>query len=207
MVFRSIAAGLVLAFCISPPAAAQNWDSPTFFAPRSHDDVGLYLLKIEDFDDVGFAGIWRQSGNINLGLRAGRAAGDLGWLVGVELYGPLNVFGPASTVLASWMVGGGAVFDDFTLLRIPVGVSFGLDLGSGGVAITPYVHPRVAFDLFTEGEGRNEDTETEFNVDVDIGADIALGDSFVLRGGFTIGDLNNFGVGLAYRIPRRVVVR
>jgi hypothetical protein len=211
---RAFLAGLAaLAAASAAPAAAQSWESPTLFSPGAHDDIGLYAIKFEGTDDLGFHAIWRQSGNINLGVRAGIGPGEVDWLVGAEFYGPLRILGPDSPVLVSWIVGAGAMFlndrfdNSVTALRIPAGVSLGLNTGSSSVSIVPYVHPRVAFDLIAVSDGDEEDTDSEFNVDLDIGADVTLGDRFVLRAGFTLSESNTFGAGVAYRIPRRVVVR
>lgn len=209
---NAVMALLALAMCTGP-VAAQSWEHPTFFSPQAHDDIGLYLVQVDDVDDPGWVGIWRQSGNINLGVRAGLASGEFDWLVGAEFYGPLRLFGSESQLLVSWIVAAGAMFGETILeegvvaLRVPVGVSVGLNLGSGGIAIVPYVHPRVAFNLIAEGEGANERTDSDINLDVDLGADVTLSDRFVLRGGVTISEFTTFGAGVAYRIPRRVVVR
>lgn len=207
MRIRTVSLGLALAAACAYPAAAQSWEAPTFFAPRAHDDIGLYIVNMRHADDLGFVAIWRQSGNINLGVRAGLAPGPQDWLVGAEFYGPLAVLGPGSPLLLSWMVGAGATFNSVTHMRIPAGLSLGANLGSGTLAVLPYVHPRVAFDLTAVEVGDEEETETEFNVDVDLGVEILLGERFVLRGGVTLGDFTVFGAGLAYRIPRPVAVR
>lgn len=189
------------------PLSAQAWDSPSFFSPRPGEDIGLYVIDTQGPGDLGFAGIWRQEGNINLGVRAGLAGGDH-FSVGAEFYGPLDVLGPQSPILLSWIVGAGATFNDVTWLRIPLGVSIGMDIGtSGPIRILPYVHPRVAFDLLAFDTSAGEDTETELNVDVDLGADIGLGQRFVLRVGATIGDVDAIGVGVAFKMGRRLVVR
>jgi hypothetical protein len=189
------------------PLTAQAWDAPSFFSPRPGEDIGLYVIDAEGVDDLGFAAIWRQEGNINLGVRAGLAGGDF-FSVGAEFYGPLDVLGPQSPLLISWILGAGGTFNDATWLRIPLGVSIGLNLGSSSsIRIMPYVHPRVAFDLVAFDTPAGEETETEFNVDVDLGADIGLGQQFVLRFGATIGEWDAIGAGIAYRMGRRLVVR
>ena len=190
------------------PAAAQAWDTPSFFAPRAHDDIGVYLVNPDD-GDLGVAGIWRQSGNINLGVRGGFAGDFDVWQLGAELYGPLNL-STGTPLLLSWITGIGASFaDNVTGMRIPLGVSAGLELGEAGSGITivPYAHPRVVFDLVSVELGDEEETETEFDVELDLGADVQIGDRWIVRGGVSILDNTTFGVGVAYRIPRGVSVR
>jgi hypothetical protein len=200
-----VSAGLLMA--PAAPLAAQAWDAPSFFSPRPGEDIGLYVIDAERVDDLGFAGIWRQEGNINLGVRAGLAGGDL-FSVGAEFYGPLDILGPQSPLLVSWILGAGGTFNDATWLRIPLGASVGLNLGSSSsIRILPYVHPRVAFDLVAFDTPDGEETETDFSFDVDLGADIGLGQQFVLRFGATIGEWDAIGAGIAYKMGRRLVVR
>lgn len=203
------AAFIALGLAAASPAAGQ-WESPTFFSPRAGDDLGAYLV-FPDPGDLGIVGIWRQTGRIDLGVRAGFIdfGNDTGVLVGAELFGPVNLFGPGTPISAAWMSGIGATFDGVTWLRIPLGLSVGATLASsGGLSITPYVHPRVAFDLFAYDTGRDEEeTDSELNVDVDLGADLALGRSFILRFGATFGESDVIGIGLAWRMARGVVVR
>jgi hypothetical protein len=203
-----LAALLLVGF--AAPAAAQAWDTPSFFAPRPHDDVGAYLIKPEG-GDLGVVAIWRQSGNINLGVRGGIGgdSDDRVFMLGAELYGPVPLATTGLPILLAWNTGIGAGFNGVTSLRIPLGVSIGLDLGrESGLAITPYVHPRATFDLFViERANGEEDTETDFDVEVDIGADVQLGERWLLRAGFSLANVEVFGVGLAYRLPRAVAVR
>ena len=134
---RSGLIALMLGAAVTAPAAAQAWDNPSFFAPRAHDDVGLYLINPEG-GDLGFTAMWRQSGNINLGVRGG-IGGDSDnriWLLGAELYGPLNL-ATGMPLLFAWNTGVGASFGDgYTAMRIPLGVSVGIDLGQAGAGIS-----------------------------------------------------------------------
>lgn len=185
-------------------ASAQAWDAPTFFSPRQHDDLGVYVI-FPDGGDVGVEGIWRQSGNLNLGVRLGVV--DERVLLGAEFYNPIRL--SQSPVLLSWLLGFGATFgDNVTWLRVPFGVSLGANLGNpGGIHVTPYVHPRVALDVVAFDVGDEEQTDTDVNFDVDLGADVLLSPAWTLKVGATVGESDAFGVGLAYRLQRRVVVR
>lgn len=201
-----IASAALLTVVSSGSVSAQAWDSPTFFSPRPGEDIGVYAFKPKNVD-WGVSGIWRQEGNLNLGVRLGILE-DNTVLVGSEFYKPLNLSG--SSILVSYMLGAGAAFNgDYTNLRIPFGVSIGAELGQGsGMKILPYVHPRVAFDYATVDLGNGtEVSNTEFPFDVDIGADIALGTDWVIHAGGTLTHNTTFGVGLAYRMSRKLVVR
>lgn len=183
-------------------ASAQAWDAPTFFSPRQHDDIGVYVI-FPDGGDAGVEGIWRQSGNLNLGVRLGII--DEAVLLGAEFYNPIRISAPLQL---SWLLGVGATFgDNVTWLRVPFGVSVGGTLNAGNILITPYVHPRIALDVASIDTPAGEDTDTDVNFDVDLGADIDLSPQWVLRFGATVGQSDAFGLGLAYRLGRRVVVR
>jgi hypothetical protein len=202
---RILMAG-VFVMAMAAPAAGQHWESPTFFSPHLRADLGAYLVN-PDGGDLGAIGIWRQTAGINLGVRGGIGGrdNDRTVLVGAELFGPLSPEGMRGVELA-WITGIGASINGVTALRIPVGISIGTTLGSN-IQFTPYAHPRVALDVVTFERGDGEDeTDTEFNFDVDVGADVAFTPSIVLRVGATLGDRDVFGVGLGFRTGTRSAI-
>lgn len=203
LLLRLAAVGLLLPIGAGE-LRAQAWDAPSFFSPRPHDDLGLYAF-VPEHGELGAQAIWRQSGNINLGVRAGLGQDLI--LVGAEFYGPLRL--ASEPVLLAWQVGLGAGFNDLTLLRVPVGVSAGLDLaGQGLPQLTPYVFPRVALEVSAwQNPAGDEETSTDLGFALDIGADLVVTPELILRAGVTLADQNAFGVGIAYRTQRRVVVR
>src|SRR5262245_26150262 len=186
---KAVLGMLSLVAVMQAPAGAQLiwWDAPSYFSPRPMDDIGLYLNRTqgEDIDVNGLTAIWRQSGNINLGVRGGignlAEAGET-VLVGAELYGPLNsLLGDRGFDMA-WILGAGAVFGSaHTLFSVPIGVSFGMQLGTGGVQILPYVHPRVSLDITAVELDGEEITETGAAFALDLGADLNLGERLILR--------------------------
>lgn len=215
---NSVYAFAILIAVSAAPAAGQAWDSPSFFAPRPGEDIGVFVtLPEEEFGDVGVQAIWRQEGNLNLGVRGGFGghSGNRSILLGAEYYGNLPI-GGTYPINATWIVGVGAGFDDdITALRVPLGVSIGTYLGRGAMRIQPYVHPRVAFDLVAIDLGDEEQTETDFSFALDIGADLDLSPSWAVKAGYsfvwgpdfdTSFDFypNTFGAGIVYRMPRRV---
>ncbi|MBI4410560.1 MAG: hypothetical protein HY561_12680 [Gemmatimonadetes bacterium] len=203
---------VVLAVLLAPaPAAAQlgalaAWDAPSFLPPRPADELGGYLID-PPAGTWGLVGIWRQTGNLNLGVRGGildrEAADDLGVLLGAEVFGLLVPSGRDLPFDLGWSLGMGATFDGGTFLRIPAGVNAGLRLGSPGFVFVPYVHPRLALQVFS----LNDQTEVELGVTTDIGVDLHLGRSFLVRAGAALGDHDALGVGAAVRTGRRVVAR
>ena len=190
-----------------------SWDAPSFFSPHPMDDVGLYYTSVQRASTGnanGLTAIWRQSGNLNLGVRAGffdfnDVGGSL--LLGAELYGPLSGLFNSSTVEAAWTLGAGGLFGhEFTVGSVPLGLSLGLNLGSGNVHILPYAHPRAVLDIIAVGPSDNEETDTDFAFVLDLGADVNLGDRLIFRLGGSLIDREAFGAGLAIRWPRPVSV-
>jgi hypothetical protein len=204
-----LAMGLLLG-TVAGAAGQVHWDAPTFFSPRPAEDIGLYFWQPDlARSDWAAGAIWRQHGNLSLGVRGGYADGG-DWMLGAEFFGPINLLGPGTGLLTSWVLGFGATFDGVTQLRVPVGLSVGVNIGQpGGIQLLPYVHPRVALDLVAVDVGGREETDTEFNFAVDVGADAALGDAFVLRVGATVAGAGatTFGAGIGYRFTRRLIVR
>lgn len=200
---KTLFSALVLLVFVAP-VSAQGWDAPSFFSPRSYDALGLYVFA-PDNGDAGVQGIWRQSGNLNLGVRAG-IANDL-VLVGAEFYGPLQMV--SAPLRLAWNLGVGASFmDQVTHLRVPLGLSIGGTIGSSGaLRLTPYVHPRVALALTSFDVAGDERTDTDVDVDVDLGADLNLSPNLLVQFGATLGANDAFGVGVAWNMQRRVVVR
>jgi hypothetical protein len=214
----------VLLCATAQGAFAQRWDAPLFFSPGPVDDIGLYYLRTDRDTDLGDFGnanglklIWRQSGNLSLGVHVG--TGDLenigeSILVGAELHGPLSRIGAGTGLLANWSAGIGAAFGDlgndvdYIDFSVPVGVSVGMRLGSGGFGFTPFVHPRVSLDVVAVTVNDVEDTDTEVGFAADLGAEVNLGTRFLVRGAYTLGsDRDAFGIGLAYRTPRGISIR
>jgi hypothetical protein len=91
----------------------------------------------------------------------------------------------------------------FTLLRVPIGLTFGHRFQlEGNAAITPYAHPRVSLDLCNKecfGGGGSD-----VAIDLDVGGDLELGRQLSLRFAFLFpgGDLradNAFGLAISYK--------
>src|SRR5437868_1613911 len=92
--------------------AQAAFDGPQFFGPRSMDEVGLYYFKT-DFnlgrDPGGLKLIWRQSGNLHLGVQVGTAdLEDIGQaiLLGVELYQPIRSLSSSTGLMVNGVIGG-----------------------------------------------------------------------------------------------------
>jgi len=221
---RSLVLAIVAMPILAGAAQAQMWDAPQFFGPKPMDELGLYYFKTDEPNlnnpnPDGLKVIWRQTGNINLGVQAG--VGDLkdlgdAIMVGAEFYNPLHLGATLGNgFVMNWGLGAGATFGKhYADLSVPFGISAGLSLGSGSTSITPYVNPRVSFDLssFDNPFTGNEETDTDFGLAVELGAEVSLG-SFIVRGAYTTGRSDQmirrkgWGIGAALSMPRKVIAR
>lgn len=199
------------------PAAGQAWDAPSFMPSHPVDELGVFVLD-PPFSEVGLVGLWRQSGNLGLGVRAGildQEFDGTAFVVGSEFFAPLLRAAPGSPLEALLVLGAGATFADGILARIPLGVSVGAQLGDadGDVVFTPYVHPRVGLEILAD----DDDSVTEVAFMVDFGLDVQVTRSVTLRAAYTwvtggvddrfANGKNALGAGLAIRFGRPVQVR
>ena len=192
------------ALAVASGADAQIWDAPSFLPPRPGEDVGVYLTQPNNAD-YGIQGIWRQHGNLNLGVRVGYVDTGAGGAViaGAEAWGPLFSAGADLPVDVTWTLGAGGAFGDFTTVSVPVGVTIGRALVLSPLTFQVYGHPRLALVAVAVGDGTNVDLEGLF----DLGADLHINEDWKARLGFTLGGADSFGLGLAYRVGRGVAVR
>lgn len=179
--------GALLALAPAAKADAQVF-SPTFQAPYTSSDVGLYISDFED--QLGIEGILRRGmGAYDVGLRLGLVEGAL--LLGVDARNPLSIAGTAPLGIALTFGGQGAVGIS-NLFGAQAGLSIGHAFRFPELTVTPYVHPRV---VFLSGDPVNEG----LGVRADLGVDVALRPNYVLRLGANLGDGADWGIGLALR--------
>lgn len=191
------------ALAVATGTQAQVWDAPSFMPPRPGEDIGIYLSE-PDGADLVVQGIWRQRGNLNLGVRVGFADQATGgaFQAGAETWGEIMSVGPDFPVDVTWTLGAGATFGDFTLVSIPLGVTIGRTLTTA-LPLQVYAHPRLALVVASF----NNNTDTDLDGFFDLGADLHLGPDWKARLGVTLGGTDAYGLGLAYRFGRGVTVR
>lgn len=202
MKIRTLAMALAALLLASSARAQVAWDAPSFMPPRPGDDIGVYL---SDRGDFGIEGIWRQQGNLNLGLRLGYIDTTLDGIitVGAETW---DMLAPAGTMLpvdVGWTLGVGAAFNGGTTLGVPVGLTFGAPVVVGQLTLQPYLHPRLGVFVHSVAGDTQLDLEGLF----DLGVDAVLNENLKLRLGATFGGNDALGIGLAYRWTRGVTVR
>lgn len=209
-VLRAAAFAAAALCSLSAKAGAQAWNYPSFQPPEVVNRE--YNFAVADGGGAGTAFIfqWREglSPRSQLSLDAGLAdpeGGDTKFLLGGQF--AYQLVTATATVPFDLLLTAGAygAFVNGTLVRLPVGVSVGRRFPlEGGLAITPYVHPRMAIDICASCDtGDNSDVSLDF----DIGANFEFTPQFALRfsGLFTGADDrrwdNAFGLSLAWRPP------
>lgn len=206
-----VAACLALAALALSPAArvagAQSWFTPSFQPPA----VSTRDYTVAVSANAGTAALfqWREGldPNSHFGLEGGLVDGDgrggtkllLGGSYAYQLTRaraeqPLDLLFTAGAGLS--------VGDGPDVVRVPVGLSVGHRFPlEGGVAITPYVHPRLSLDLY--GGTGSDGEEVELSIDFDIGASVELTRQLALRASLVVSGANRsddvgFGLGLTY---------
>jgi hypothetical protein len=207
MNLRALAlAGLTLAgltLCLAAEAEAQ-WSAPAFLPPHPGDDIGIYLSSVGSF---GVQGVWRQHGNLNLGVRGGYIDSDThgGVAVAAESWGLLFRADQGLPVDVAWTVGAGVVFNSGTWLEVPVGLSIGRTVPLAGLAVQFYGHPRLALVVIAGDDELEDDTEVAGLFD--LGADVATPRGLKVRVSTTLGRFEAIGLGVAIPWGRGVAVR
>ncbi len=209
---RAVALGVAYVTVSASAASAQGWEYPSFQQPRVTGRE--YNFALADGGDAGGTSLlfqWREGYGASgqLGLDVGYADAEfvdgvffLGGQYGHQLIRS-SVETPVDLMLT---MGANAGFgDDFRLFRIPIGASVGRRFPlEGGLAITPYVHPRVTMDIVSipdrtingfEVEGSSE---SEMNVNFDIGGSFEFSRALALRLSATLGEDEAFGIGMSF---------
>ncbi len=208
LVRRLINRAALVATALVAPAVlqAQALNYPALQVPTVSDRDYTAAL-------VGSAGTmllfqWRESlgsdlhGSLDLGLydpnnRAGNTTFFIGGNLGKSLASasaqqPLDLLLTAGAGLSA---GGGR-----TGFRLPVGVSMGHTfLLEEGMAITPFVHPRVSIDLCSSCSPRGR-SETDVSLNFDVGASFDFNRQLSARVSALFSGTNQFGGGDAIAI-------
>jgi hypothetical protein len=189
---RSVLMVLLVVIAYAVPAGAQVF-TPSYMAPRSASDIGVYLS--DGPGDFAIEGIWRRAGGAyDLGLRAGLAdTPDVGILLGAELRNPLSVGAPLDLAVTGHAQGL-IIPDSDSGAGFLVGLSIGHTFDTEGISFTPYFHPRAGL---IAGFGADE---LDLDLLADLGFDVRFSPSLELRIGLSFEDRGgDWGIGLAWR--------
>jgi hypothetical protein len=193
---------LVGALALLPGHAAGQirWDSPLLLPPRASDGLGVYLVDVSG-GDLGVLGTWR-SPSWNFGLRAGLAEGrgdDLGIYGGLDFAGSLTRATDEFPLDIDWVFGAGLGIVDGVLISVPLGLTLGHDFENEGIGFVPYLTPRVVLDACIDCDVfRADEDEVSLDFAADLGLDLRVTRSFVIRFGATLGDREAVAIGIAF---------
>ncbi len=139
----------------------------------------------------------RMQFTADLGIADGMSSSGL--IIGGSLHYQLT---RANADLPFDMVLGGGLgltaFDEVNVFRIPVGIAIGHRFPlEGGYAVSPFVHPRLSIDRASA----NGNSNTESNLDIDIGASFELNARMQIRMAATLGNSDAVGLSFAW-LPR-----
>jgi hypothetical protein len=178
---------LVVGVTFVGSARAQVF-TPTFNSPRLLDEIGLHLSNGPG--DVAAEGIWRGG---RLGLRLGYSdAGGGRVAVGGEIRNPIRMAG--APVGVAFTAGAQGLIGATVGVGVQAGLSVGPTLIGQGLAVTPYLHPRVGL---VNALGRDD---VELQVLADVGADVEFYNNLLVRLGIKLDDAgSNWGVGFGIR--------
>lgn len=200
---RLLLAVVALALGSTGVAAAQELATPIFKGPYrafKQSELGAYLSDPGDGISIALEGEYRRavrSGAFDWGLRFAymdpSGAGDGIFAIGGDIRAGLARHSAEFPLDASFTAGFGALFSDGNNgFLVPLGVSLGrqVALENSSVSFVPWVHPVIApaFGDFYD--------DVQFGLG--LGVDINLSRTWDARLSGALGDIDGFGVGLAW---------
>lgn len=204
---RAVALGVAYVTVSAGTASAQAWEYPSFQQPRTVRREYNFALADGDAGGTALLFQWREGYGVNgqLSLDVGYADSDAldgAFFLGGQYGHQLIHSGGDTPIDLLLTVGANAAFaDNARLFRVPVGASLGRRFPlEGGLAITPYVHPRATIDFW---DADNVDGDSEVNINFDLGGSFEFSRSLALRLSATLGGGDDsfgeaFGISLAY---------
>lgn len=175
------------ALFVSAQAAGAQVFTPSYQSPVVMNDLGVYLS--DSPGDLALEGIWRSG---PVGLRLGYVDTEPEGLVslGGELRVPLS-----APIDVAFTAGAQGLIGEADALGLQAGLSIGQRFVNPGVALTPYIHPRIAV---IDGFAEDDDFETELLAE--LGLDAEFSQNLILRLSVGLSDESpDVGVGLAWR--------
>jgi hypothetical protein len=207
IMMRRILGLLALLLAVSAPLQAQAFAYPAFQPTRVAEREYNFAIADLDGNGTGLVFQWREGlGNPKLQFTLDAGFVDFDGPVDglLMLGGALNYQLARSTADMPFdlVFTGGLGFstsDNLSVIRIPIGVAaghrFALD---GNFAITPFVHPRLSVDRVSIDTPAGDVSDTETNIDFDIGANFEINPRMALRLAALLGDSDAIGLSFAW---------
>jgi hypothetical protein len=183
----ALSLALALTLTLAGPVRAQIF-TPTYQSPRLVNELGLTIS--DGPGRLAFEGLWRGG---PLGLRVGYAeAGDGVLLVGGEVRSPIAIAG--APLGLAFTAGAQGLIGDDDAFGAQAGLSAGYSFMAPGLAITPYIHPRI-------GAVRDRrESDLKLRALADVGADVEFHTNLLVRLGVALDDIGaSWGFGLGWR--------
>lgn len=204
---------LLILVALALPAAAHAqpaWDSPMLMPPGINDGLGVLLMEAAG-GGVGALLTWRAP-QWNFGVRAGIVDGnrgdDVGLLTGIDVNGALTRSSNEFPLDIDWVFGAGLGVSDGAVISLPLGLSVGHQFRSDNASFLPYATPRIVLDAFIGDDDddlddddpprRGRDDDVELGVAIDLGLDLRVTPSFLIRFAATVGDRDAVALGLVF---------
>jgi hypothetical protein len=207
-------AAVAVAFAVAVPAAAraQAYGNPSFQPPTvTSREYNFGVAGVGNGGGSALIFQWREGMSVDnqLSFEGGFASpsgegADAALFVGGQFAHQLARSTADVPFDMLFTLGAGIAFNgDFSVLQVPVGLSIGHRFPlEGGMAITPYAHPRVAI-VGCSGCG---DDNSALGVSFDLGGNFEINRQFALRASTKVGSNaylsgNSFGLSLAWTPP------
>ena len=199
-------AALVLLASVVPAveAFAQAWAYPSFQPPRLVSRE--YNFGLADADGAGTSLVfqWReQTGpktQFSFDVGIADTEGQNSDLVAFGGIGLAQRLGSAtSEVPLDCLLTGGiylAIGPDF-FFRLPIGLSLGHRFDLDGLAITPYIHPRVSLDFCDDCGGSDIGLTFDLGASFEVSRTVAIRGAIIFSGSDTF-DNDGFGISVAW---------
>jgi hypothetical protein len=196
-----------LAVASASSAGAQAWAYPSFQPPRIA--VREYNFGVGDAGGPGISMVfqWReQSGprsqfSFDVGI-ADTDRRDIDLVAFGGIGAATRLSSATSEVPLDFLLTGGIylAIGDGTLLRLPVGLSLGHRFDLEGMALTPYMHPRVSLDMCSGCGGSDLTLALDLGLNFEVTRTLAIRGAVVLTGTDSF-DGDGFGLSLAWTPP------
>lgn len=186
----------VLALSATPAGAQVAWDAPPLISHAAPSGLSIFLASPAGGDLGGLVTFRHAAGPVGLGYRLVIAEEDgpdeeVAVAAGIDVSGFLARAMEGSEVDVIWWSGAGFGIGDETVVSIPIGALVGWSGDGGDAVLSPYAGGHLSLDI-SSADGDNVDLSGA----VDLGLDITLSSSLVIRFGASVGDREAIAIGV-----------
>lgn len=191
-----------LALAFAAPLGAQAYVYPSMQPTRIAEREYNFMLADSDAGGTALVFQWREGlGNPKMQFTTDLGFGDpefgdtrmiIGGGLAYQLARSSEDM-PFDIVLAGGL--GASFGDELTIIRLPFGAAIGHRFAlENELAISPFVHPRLSWNRASF----DGDSETDTELEVDIGANLELNPRMAVRLAAVLGDADAIGISFAW---------